>query len=244
VLSFIIPAHNEEALLGRTLAALHASAKALGEPYEVIVADDASTDRTAAIAREHGGCVVAINRRQIAAARNAGARAAAGDPLFFVDADTSVTAAALRAAVRALRRGVVGGGCGSVRFDADGLPLYAAVMEHVLPPILRALRVVPGCFLFCTRRAYLAAGGFDETLYVAEEVAFSGRLKRQGQFVLLWTPVVTSARKLRARTALDLLRIGARLALGGRRVLQRREGLELWYGPRQDGQSRARRAAE
>src|SRR5262249_9444805 len=51
VLSFIVPAHNEEQLLGRTLAAIHAAARASGESYEIIVADDASTDATSAIAR-------------------------------------------------------------------------------------------------------------------------------------------------------------------------------------------------
>src|SRR3989442_1575013 len=91
VISFIIPAHNEEELIGRTLSALHQSARALGEPYEAIVANDSSTDRTGAIALEHGARVVAVNRRQIAATRNAGARAAIGDMFIFVDADTMVT---------------------------------------------------------------------------------------------------------------------------------------------------------
>ncbi|HEV3263874.1 MAG TPA: glycosyltransferase, partial [Gemmataceae bacterium] len=60
--SFIIPAHNEEALIGRTLSALHEFAPALSEPYEIIVANDTSTDRTGEIAREHGARVIAINR--------------------------------------------------------------------------------------------------------------------------------------------------------------------------------------
>jgi glycosyltransferase involved in cell wall biosynthesis len=231
VISFIVPAHNEEALIGRTLSALHESARALGEPYEVVVADDASTDRTGAIAREHGARVVAVHRRQIAAARNAGARAATGERFFFVDADTTATTRALRAAVRALRRGAVGGGC-SVRFDGP-VPFYAAVLERVLPLVQQAIGLAGGCFLFCTRRAYLAAGGFDEALYVAEEVAFGQRLKRQGRFVILREYVITSARKLRVRTALDLLRLGARLARGGPQSLRRREGLEYWYGPRE-----------
>jgi glycosyltransferase involved in cell wall biosynthesis len=231
VISFIIPAHNEEALLGRTLAALHASARALGEPYEVLVADDASTDRTAAIAREHGARVVAVNRRQIAAARNAGARAAAGDMFIFVDADTVVTKRVLRAAVRALRGGAVGGGC-TVRIDGR-LPPYAVVLDRLLGPVAQVIGLAGGCFLFCTRRAYRAAGGFDEAVYVAEEIFFSRQLKRRGRFVILRESVLTSGRKLRAHGALDLLRIGVRLTLGGRRALGRREGLELWYGPRQ-----------
>jgi hypothetical protein len=107
------------------------------------------------------------------------------------------------------------------------------MLERVLPPILHATGVAPGCFLFCTRRAYLAAGGFDEALYVAEEIRFSMRLRRRGRFVMLREHVVTSARKLRSHTGLDLLRILARLALGGAPSLRRREGLEYWYGQRE-----------
>jgi GT2 family glycosyltransferase len=231
VISFIIPAHNEEALLGRTLVALHESARSLGEPYEIVVANDASTDRTGQIALDHAARVVAVDRRQIAATRNAGARAATGELLFFVDADTVVTERALAAAVRALRRGAVGGGA-CVRFDGE-VPLYAKVLERcVFPVALPLLQLAPGCFVFCTGQAYLAAGGFDETLFVTEEVVFAHRLKQQGRFVILREFVITSARKLRTRSALDLFWIGLRLALGGSQSLKRREGLDYWYGPR------------
>jgi glycosyltransferase involved in cell wall biosynthesis len=230
VISCIIPAHNEEELLPRTLLALHESARAVGSPYELIVVNDASTDRTSAVALEHGARVVAVNHRQIAATRNAGARAAVGDLLFFVDADTVVPPRALRAAVRALRRGAVGGGS-AVRFDGR-LPTYAAVLERLLPPILYAFGLAAGCFLFCTRRAYHAAGGFNERMYWGEEVAFGRRLKRQGRFVILHECVFTSARKLRANTARQFLGVGVRLALSGRRSQRTREGLEYWYGQR------------
>ena len=64
----------------------------------------------------------------------------------------------------------------------------------MLPVLLPLLKMAPGCFLFCTRRAYLAAGGFDEGLFWSEEVAFDKRLKRQGRFVMLREFVITSAR--------------------------------------------------
>jgi glycosyltransferase involved in cell wall biosynthesis len=230
MISFIIPAHNEQALLGRTLAALHNSMSAVGEPYEVIVVDDASTDRTAEIGREHAARVISVNHRQIAATRNAGAAAAAGDILIFVDADTMVRAPAVRAAIDALRSGVVGGGA-CVCFDEGRLPLYARLLELILPPMLRLLRLAPGCFVFCTRQAYLTAGGFDESLFITEEVSFARRLKRQGRFVILREFVITSARKLRSRSALQLLWVGLRLALGGGKSLRTREGLDYWYGP-------------
>jgi cellulose synthase/poly-beta-1,6-N-acetylglucosamine synthase-like glycosyltransferase len=225
VISFVIPAHNEAELIGRTISAIHKSARAAGEAFEVIVVDDGSDDRTGAIAQELGARVVAVNFRQIAATRNAGARASTGDLLFFVDADTMVTEGAVRAAVRSMRSDAVGGGS-AVRFDGP-VPLYATILERmVLPVLLPVLRLAPGCFLFCTRRAYLAAGGFDETLFWSEEVAFGKRLKRQGRFVILKEFVITSGRKLRAISALGLLRIGVLLAFGQRRAL------DYWYGPR------------
>jgi len=230
MISFIIPAHNEEALLGRTLSAVHESARVLGETYEVIVANDTSTDRTAVIALEHNARVVAVNRRQIAATRNAGVTAATGDLFIFVDADTVVTPRVLRAALRLLRGGAVGGGC-SIRIDGR-LPPYAMVLERLLQMVAPWIGLAGGCFLFCTRQAYLKAGGFNEALYAAEEVAFARRLKRQGRFVILREFVITSGRKLRAYTGLELVRLGVRLALGGSQSLHRREGLEFWYGPR------------
>ena len=86
MISFIVPAYNEERLLGATLDALHAAGRAAGEPYELIVVDDASTDRTALIAQGHGALLVRVAHRQIAATRNAGARRANGDLFIFVDA--------------------------------------------------------------------------------------------------------------------------------------------------------------
>lgn len=230
MISFVIPAYNEESLLGRTLAALDDAARAVGEPYEILVADDDSTDRTAAIAREHGARVVPVRHRQIAATRNAGAREAAGEMLVFVDADTIVTGAAVREAVAAIRRGAAGGGC-AFRFDGR-LPLYGRVLEAVVHRLYRALGLASGCFLFCTREAFRATGGFDERLFGGEEAALSRALRRQGRFVILRESVTTSGRKLRAHSAREVLGLLARLALTGPGSIRRREGLEIWYGER------------
>jgi glycosyltransferase involved in cell wall biosynthesis len=230
VISFIIPAHNEERLIGRTLTALATAALAAAEPFEIIVVDDSSTDCTAAVAREHGARVVAVSHRQIAATRNAGARQTSGDLIVFIDADTIVNEAVIRAAIRATHQGAVGGGC-AVRFDGH-LPLYGRAMAAVNVPIYRALRLASGCFLFCTRQAFDAVGGFDERLFAAEEGAMSRALGRLGRFVVLRESVVTSGRKLRAHTAREVFGLLARLALGGPESVYRREGLEIWYGER------------
>ena len=76
MISFIVPAYNEELELSSTLAAIRAATSGVSQPFEIIVVDDASTDATPEIAEQAGARVVSINRRQIAAARNAGARAA------------------------------------------------------------------------------------------------------------------------------------------------------------------------
>ena len=229
MISFIVPAYNEALLIGRTLKAIQESGRQVAEPFEVIVVDDASTDETREIALHNGVQVMPVHFRRIAATRNAGARAAVGERLFFVDADTVVTVAAVQAAIRALRGGAVGGGA-RVRFDGP-VPLYAAVLERmVFPILLPLLQMAPGCFLFCTRKAYLAAGGFDEELAWSEEVRFARRLQQQGRFVFLRETVITSARKLRVHSALSLLGVGVRLALG------QRGALEYWYGSRPDSE--------
>jgi glycosyltransferase involved in cell wall biosynthesis len=229
-LSFIIPAHDEERLLGPTLKAIAVASGALGERTQVIVADDTSTDRTAAVARAHGAFVVPLNRRQIAAARNAGAGAATGEMLVFVDADTIVDAAVVRAAVDAMRGGAVGGGC-TVRFEGR-LPLYGRVLAAVTVPLYRAIRLASPCFLFCTRDAFRATGGWDETLFAAEEIAMSQALRRHGRFVILRDSVTTSGRKLRTYSARELLSTLLRLTLSAPASVRTRDGLDLWYGER------------
>jgi glycosyltransferase involved in cell wall biosynthesis len=229
MISFIVPAYNEELLLPATLRGLHGAAASLDEPCEIIVVDDASTDRTAAVAKENGARVVQVAHRQIAATRNSGARAAQGEFLIFVDADTLVAAPVVRAALQALREGAVGGGC-DLRFDGR-LPGWARLMVGCFKPLYRLGRLASGSFLFCTRQAFDAVGGFNEDMYAAEEAAMSRALRRHGRFVILRESVVTSGRKLRAYSAWEILSILGRLAVTGTR---KRQGLDIWYGARRD----------
>lgn len=230
MISFVVPAYNEERLLGRTLVALNQAGRSLGEPFEIVVVDDASTDHTADIAREHGARVVSVNHRQIAATRNAGAKAAAGGLFIFVDADTVVTGDVVRAAVAAIRGGAIGGG--SVTHFDGHIPLYARFLLATAIPFYRLMGFAAGCFLFCTREVFQLVGGFDETMFGAEEAAMSRSLARHGPFVILREYVTTSGRKLRAYSARELLGELARLALSGPKSVRRREGLEMWYGDR------------
>lgn len=230
MISFVVPAYNEEGLIGRTLDALTDAGTALGLPFEIVVADDGSTDRTAAIARARGARVVPVRHRQIARTRNAGAKAATGDMLVFVDADTVVTGTAVRGAVDAMRAGAVGGGS-AVRFDGH-VPLYGHLLLGTLLPIYRLLRLASGSFLFCTRAAFDAVGGFDEALFAGEEVALCRALHRQGRVVVLRECVITSGRRIRSYSAREFVAVMLRIALSGPRGVRRRAGLEPWYGER------------
>ena len=194
--------------------------------------DDGSTDATATIAREHGARVVAVAVRQIAAARNAGARASTGESLIFVDADTLVSSEVLRGAVDALRSGAAGGGA-VVHIDGR-IPLYLRPAAMFVPWMLATLRLAAGCFIFCSRGAFDAVGGFDEALFATEEIALSQALKRQGRFVILRVPVVTSGRKLRSHSAGEILRLFGAVLSGGRASVRTRRHLGLWYGRRRD----------
>jgi glycosyltransferase involved in cell wall biosynthesis len=202
----------------------------LSESYELIVVDDASTDGTSAVAERHGARVVRVAHRQIAATRNSGARAAKGELFIFVDADTIVNEAVVCGAVAAMRAGAVGGGA-AVAFDAD-VPRYAKLLIPPLGWTYRTLGLAAGCFLFCSRDAFVAVGGFDETFFGAEEIVMSRALRNLGHFVVLKQAVTTSGRKLRTHSGVEVLKIAARMALRGTGAVKQRQGMELWYAKR------------
>lgn len=234
-ISFIIPAYNEQSLIGATVQAIRSAVGQVGEQiasHEIIVVNDASTDRTAEIAREHGAIVIDVEKRQIAAVRNAGAMVAKGDVFIFVDADTLISAPTLRGAIAALNSGAIGGGA-VVRFDA-AISWPVRFLAWALMRGFVMFRIAAGCFVYCTREAFEAVGGFDEKFFASEEIWISKALKRQGRFVMVRAPVITSGRKVRMHGHLGLLWQSVCIGLRGTRGVQKREGLELWYDGRRE----------
>jgi GT2 family glycosyltransferase len=231
LLSFIVPAHNEEHELAAALAALRAAAA--GHDYEIVVVNDASTDRTAAIALEAEAEAVSIDRRQIAAARNAGAARARGKVFFFVDADTHISAVHVNGAVDALRGGAAGGGA-RVSFHGE-IPRWSGVLLAVFSAFYFALNLGAGAFLFTTAENFRAVGGFDEQYFAGEEVYFSQALKKLGRFVILRQPVATSARKLRMHSPGKIFGQMIMLFLRGPSAVKSRERLALWYDGKREG---------
>jgi glycosyltransferase involved in cell wall biosynthesis len=227
MLSFIVPAYNEELELPATLAAIQAAIAENSEPSEIIVVNDGSTDATATLAETAGARVVTIHRRQIAASRNAGAQEAQGDILFFIDADTRIGAEHVAGARAALSSGCVGGGA-RVEFR-DEIPFWARIFASVFGRLYFAANLGAGAFLFTTREFFDRAGGFDEQYFAGEEVYFTQALKKLGRFRLIADPVVTSGRKLRMYSARDVLGGLGAILLRGKRAVRSRDRLDLWY---------------
>jgi glycosyltransferase involved in cell wall biosynthesis len=227
MISFIVPAYNEETELPSTLAAIRTAVSGVGQPFEIIVVDDASTDATPEIAEQAGARVVSIHRRQIAASRNAGARAAQGEYLFFVDADTRINQIHVSKAMAALEAGYAGG---SARGVMDGfIPLWGRILLRVFCTLYFGLNLGAGAFLFTTRRNFEATGGFDEQYFAGEEVYFSLALRKLGRFKVLREPVLTSGRKLRMYPAKEIVGTLLVMILGGPRMARSRARLSLWY---------------
>jgi glycosyltransferase involved in cell wall biosynthesis len=204
--------------------------ESLDQPHEIIVVDDASTDATASIARQQGAQVIRVEHRQISATRNAGARQAHGDILFFVDADTLVNAAAIQSAVRYIRAGAVGGGC-VPRFEGR-LPWWCRPTLLIGERLCRWMNLFPsGACLFCNRDAFQQMNGFNEDYYALEDLVFANALKRRGRFVIPAETVVTSGRKLRAHSFFACAGLVMRMVLRGSRGLRNRRGLDYWYEP-------------
>lgn len=231
-ISFIVPAHNEEAWIGRCLSAIHDAMKSVGELYEVIVVDDASTDTTTAIAQQHGARAIHVEHRMISATRNSGAREARGDILIFVDADTLVNEPVIQSILRGIGKGAVGGGC-VPRFDGR-LPLSWRLMYPLLPFGAHVLHLTGGACQFCTRDAFTAIGGFSEKHYAAEDALFCTMLKRHGRFFVPRERILTSGRSMRANSFWSIMSVLTRLLFHGPDGFRNRDEWDMWYRPKRE----------
>lgn len=234
--SLIIPAYNEERLLGRLLDSVDAARATYGrgDAVELIVADNASTDRTAVIAATRGCRVIAVEKRVIAAARNAGARAARGEFLAFVDADAQVHPDTFVEIDRALADPRVVAGATGARLERWSIGI--AFTYAMIVPIVFVTGMDTGV-TFCRKEDFEAIGGYDESRLVAEDVAFLWALRRLGQ-----TRGQRLARATRAKIVASTRKFDEfgdwhffLVAIEGLRHLMRRDLTRLtdryWYKP-------------
>jgi glycosyltransferase involved in cell wall biosynthesis len=237
-ISVILPAFNEERLLGGTLAQVKSAMAAFTRrrwESELIVCDNNSTDRTAEIARAAGATVVFEPINQIARARNSGAAAATGDWLIFVDADSYPSAELFVDVAEQIQSGRCLAGGSTVRMDEKRL--LAEFFIWVWNCSSRMGGWLAGSFIFVEAAAFRKIGGFNNELFAAEELDLSKRLKQLARetgreiVILHRYPLVTSARKMRLYTIWDHLKLVTHVAFN-RRALNSRESCTLWYDGR------------
>ncbi len=238
-ISIVIPAFNEERLLGESLAQIKSAADAfvkIGWPTELIVCDNNSTDRTAEIARAAGAIVVFEPINQIARARNSGAHAATGDWLVFVDADSHPSAELFADVAEQIVSGKCLAGGATIRLDEKHFA--AGLITRLWNCASRAGRLMAGSFIFCETAAFRKIGGFSHELFAAEELDLSQRLKKLARatgkkiVILHRHPLVTSARKMKLYSKREQFRFFLRAVFNQRRTLRDRDAVYLWYDGR------------
>lgn len=193
MISIVVPALNEAAGIGRTLAPLQAL-RARG--HEVIVVDGGSTDDTPRIAAPLADRVVAAARGR-AVQQNAGAAAATGEVLLFLHADTTLPDGADALVLDGLRRSGRGWG----RFDVrlSGRHPLLRVVERMIGVRSRLSGIATGDqAIFVRREWFQRVGGFPE-LPLMEDVAMTRALRRLGPPLALRARATTSSRRWEER---------------------------------------------
>ncbi|OIO01064.1 MAG: hypothetical protein AUJ51_09050 [Elusimicrobia bacterium CG1_02_56_21] len=236
-ISVVVPAFNEEKLLGACIDSARAAFAAQpAEPeHEIIVCDNRSTDSTAALAAARGIKTVFEPLNRIAGARNTGACAASGDWLVFIDADSRLSAATLAETLRLMRAGAYCGGGSLIVFDPEP-PAWGRVLTGLWNSISRVFGLAAGSYLFCRRDAFTAIGGFNPWLYAAEEIEFSGALKRWGRkrglgFKIITSPRhASSGRKFRMYGFLEFIAEGFNFLRGPFSAIRDPKRLKIFYG--------------
>ncbi|MDE3068533.1 MAG: glycosyltransferase [Verrucomicrobiota bacterium] len=238
-ISIVVPAFNEERLLGASLSQIQVAAVAFtrrGWATELIVCDNNSTDRTAELARAAGATVVFEPFNQIARARNSGAAAATGEWLVFVDADSHPDTALFEEVAVQIESGrCLAGGC-TVKLAGD-YPLLKS-LTALWNGLSRALHWMAGSFIFCEAKTFRALGGFSGELFAGEEVDLSRRLKKLAradgkQIVILHRhPLLTSARKAHLYSTGEYLRFLLKIILTGGKAVASRSACHPWYDGR------------
>ena len=222
-LSFVIPAYNEAANIGRCLDAILREVRDKSHPYEVIVVDNASTDATGEIAGSYPGVIVVREARKgITFARQAGFLRSGGDLLANIDADTMLTPGWVETVVRefATDPALVCLSGPQVYHDA---PLWARVSARFFYClafvlywsnrfILRLGSMVQGGNFVCTRAALEQIGGFNTAIqFYGEDTDIAQRLYRVGKVKFTFRlPILASGRRL---TGEGVFATGLRYAL-------------------------------
>jgi glycosyltransferase involved in cell wall biosynthesis len=186
--SVVIPVRNGDPFISRQIRALLAQQS--HATFEVVIADNGSTDDTAQIARsfaERDPRVRVVDASRgigVNVARNVGARAASGRVILLTDADDVVHPGWVEAYWRAFQNGANTAGGSLHRILEDGTVL--ARESKLYSSLMTSSAYANGTNCGFTRAAFDAIGGFDEGLMGgADEIDFFARTARNGYRMML-----------------------------------------------------------
>ena len=188
--SVVIPVRDGRRYLPEAIASIRAQTLA---PLEIVVVDDGSADDSGDLAAAAGATVIRRAAEGPAAARNAGAAAARGEALAFLDADDLAAPDRLALQVRALTA------------DPRALAVAGRMVQFLSPDRVDELRGRFACpeepahsftigTLLIRREAFLASGGLDASLSGGEVIEWLQRARDAGARVALIDAVVLRRR--------------------------------------------------
>ncbi|WP_122089307.1 glycosyltransferase [Halalkalicoccus subterraneus] len=223
--SVVVPVYNDPDGLSTTVESL---LDQRATDYEVVVADNGSTDRTTAVARSFAESdrvrhVIEDDVQSSYAARNAGIEAATGDVIGFVDADMWVEDDYVSSITRAMAGRaylgcdvdlVAGSGIVSRYRQASGFPIEKYVTED---------HFAPTCCLVVRRRLLDEIGPFDARLVSNGDLEF-GRRAHEAGFAVHYEPTITLHHPARS-TLRDVIAQNVRIGRG-------REQIRRYHGDR------------
>lgn len=198
MISVIIPTRDEGKYIERTLKSV--KNQDCKKPFEVIVADYRSGDRTVPIAKKYADRVLQTRVRGAGAGRNAGARAAKGDIFVFLDADTMAGYDLLSVVDKTFKdKRIAGATCPIIplSYRMQDFMVFWFIDYYFWSTIIAGTPHASGVCFVCRRDAFEKAGGFNEKLSVTEDIDLAMRLRKYGRFVFMRnTLVMTSPRRV------------------------------------------------
>lgn len=212
-ISVVIPTLNEGKYLETTLFHI----KQL-KPHEIIVADSYSKDNTVKIAKKYDARVVYAKRGAASYGRNSGGRAAKGDIILFLDADTIIFPNLFDVIKKDFKnKKIVGWTCTIYGFTPSWKEQIIYNMSNNLVDFLTNYVKkphAPGIAMAVRRDMFNKVGGFDENLKVMEDHDFAMRVGKFGRFKFSKeTCVYTSTRRMNKWGGLGLIKKYSKLYL-------------------------------
>lgn len=190
LISVVVCAYNEEKGIAECINAIKKQSLAGGD-YEILVVDNASTDKTAEIARGLGARVVSEPHKGIAHARERGSEEAKGEIIVFTDADTKVPDNWLTTIAGAFKKDEKLVGFGGTYKITTGTFLSRLVMNSTMYPLYLLGKIITGGWVLIgpnmayRKWAFDKTGGYDTSLSQGEDIDISQKLQKLGKVKLV-----------------------------------------------------------